>query len=71
MRGLVKENVATRARKATGLEQKDFAEIYRIPLSTLRNHEQGRIGANNLTAYYQLIAVHPNEIKEMLKSIPL
>lgn len=70
MKGLLKENAATLARKATGLEQKDFASAYRIRLATLRNHEQGRIGANNLTTYYQLIAAHPDEIKRMIKKLP-
>ena len=71
MEGLLKENVATRARKATGLNQEDFATTYRISLRTLQNHEQEQVSPNNLTVYYQLIAAHPNEIKEMLKSIPL
>ena len=54
-------------RESTGLSQKNFAEIYNIPISTLRNWEQGI----NLPAQYiiNLIARTLPTINSSLKEI--
>ncbi|MFA5132326.1 MAG: transcriptional regulator [Candidatus Paceibacterota bacterium] len=70
MKGLLKDNAATRARKATGLNQEVFASRYRVPLATLRNHEQGRLVDTNLGVYYELIAQNPELILKMINAIP-
>ena len=54
-------------REATGLSQKAFAQMYRIPLSTLRNWEQG----TNTPAPYviELIAKTLPSVNSTLKVI--
>ena len=49
-------------RNAAGLSQKDFADTYRIPLSSLCNHEQGQRTPSEATRnYYLLIERYPRK----------
>jgi putative transcriptional regulator len=54
-------------RRALHLSQQDFATTYRIPLSTLKNWEQGRRHPDAPAAAYLLaIARRPREISDAL-----
>ena len=54
-------------RRALHLSQQDFAATYRIPLSTLKNWEQGRRHPDAPAAAYLLaIARRPREISDAL-----
>lgn len=55
-------------RRKLRMSQSEFAEKYRIPLSTLKNWEQGRRQPDApAAAYLHAIARRPNEISEALK----
>ena len=54
-------------RKHLRMSQNAFARAYRIPLSTLKNWEQGRRQPDApAAAYLQAIARRPREIREAL-----
>jgi putative transcriptional regulator len=54
-------------RRRLYLSQADVARIYRIPLATLKNWEQGRHQPDApAAAYLQVIANRPREAREAL-----
>jgi putative transcriptional regulator len=54
-------------RRALALTQEEFAERYSIPLSTLRDWEQGRSVPDQSTrAYLRVIAHSPERVREAL-----
>lgn len=54
-------------RRALALTQEEFAERYSIPLSTLRDWEQGRSVPDQSTrAYLKVIAHSPESVREAL-----
>jgi putative transcriptional regulator len=54
-------------RRKLHMSQQQFAEAYRIPLSTLKNWEQGRRQPDApAAAYLQVIARRPREIIDAL-----
>jgi putative transcriptional regulator len=54
-------------RRRLGMSQADFARVYRIPLATLKNWEQGRRQPDApAAAYLQVIANRPREAREAL-----
>lgn len=56
-------------RRGLNMSQQRFAEAYRIPLSTLKNWEQGRRTPDApAAAYLQAIARRPDIIKEALQA---
>jgi putative transcriptional regulator len=56
-------------RKELRMSQREFARVYRIPLATLKNWEQGRRQPDAPAfAYLQVIAKHPREAREALAS---
>jgi putative transcriptional regulator len=51
------------------MSQQEFAHVYRIPLATLKNWEQGRRQPDApAAAYLQVIAKRPREAREALAS---
>ena len=49
------------------MSQQEFARVYRIPLATLKNWEQGRRQPDApAAAYLQVIAKRPREAREAL-----
>jgi putative transcriptional regulator len=56
-------------RRQLRMSQQEFARVYRIPLATLKNREQGRRQADApAAAFLQVIAKCPREAKEALAS---
>jgi putative transcriptional regulator len=56
-------------RKELRMSQQEFARVYRIPLATLKNWEQGRRQPDApASAYLQVIAKRPREAREALAS---
>jgi putative transcriptional regulator len=56
-------------RRGLRMSQYEFARIYRIPLATLKNWEQGRRQPDApAAAYLQVIAKRPREAREALAS---
>jgi putative transcriptional regulator len=56
-------------RRGLRMSQHEFARVYRIPLATLKNWEQGRRQPDApAAAYLQAIAKRPKEIGEALAS---
>ena len=56
-------------RKQLRISQQEFARVYRIPLATLKNWEQGRRQPDApAAAYLQVIAKRPREAQEALAS---
>jgi putative transcriptional regulator len=56
-------------RRQLRMSQQEFARVYRIPLSTLKNWEQGRRQPDApAAAYLQVIAKRPREAREALAS---
>jgi putative transcriptional regulator len=56
-------------RRQLRMSQQEFARVYRIPLATLKNWEQGRRQPDApATAYLQVIAKCPREAREALAS---
>ncbi|HEY1299099.1 MAG TPA: helix-turn-helix domain-containing protein [Stellaceae bacterium] len=54
-------------RRQLRMSQHEFARVYRIPLATLKNWEQGRRQPDApAAAYLQVIATHPREAREAL-----
>jgi putative transcriptional regulator len=54
-------------RRGLRMSQHEFARIYRIPLATLKNWEQGRRQPDaTAAAYLQVIAKRPRDAKEAL-----
>jgi putative transcriptional regulator len=54
-------------RRRLRMSQADFARVYRIPLATLKNWEQGRRQPDApAAAYLQVIANRPREAREAL-----
>ena len=54
-------------RRGLRMSQADFARVYRIPLATLKNWEQGRRQPDApAAAYLQVIANRPREAREAL-----
>lgn len=54
-------------RRQLRMSQQTFARVYRIPLATLKNWEQGRRQPDApALAYLQVIAKHPKEAEEAL-----
>ncbi|KKB13208.1 XRE family transcriptional regulator [Devosia geojensis] len=59
--------LARRARAATGLSQRDFAERYGIPVSSLRDWEQGRrLPDSAAQSYLRVIARLPEDVARVL-----
>jgi putative transcriptional regulator len=51
------------------MSQQEFARVYRIPLATLKNWEQGRRQPDApAAAYLQVIVKCPREAQEALES---
>lgn len=60
--------LARRARAATGLTQRAFAERYGIPAASLRDWEQGRRAPDSATqSYLRAIARLPEAIAKALR----
>lgn len=56
-------------RRGLRMSQHEFSRIYRIPLATLKNWEQGRRQPDApAAAYLQAIARKPKEVSEALAS---
>ncbi len=56
-------------RRRLRMSQQEFARVYRIPLATLKNWEQGRRQPDApAAAYLQVIARLPREAREALAS---
>jgi len=56
-------------RRGLRMSQQEFSRIYRIPLATLKNWEQGRRQPDApAAAYLQVIANRPREAREALAS---
>lgn len=56
-------------RRELHMSQHEFAEAYRIPLSTLKNWEQGRRAPDApAAAYLQAIARRPQVIRDALQN---
>jgi putative transcriptional regulator len=54
-------------RHALGLSQEEFAAQFRIPLSTLRDWERGRVEPDQAArAYLMVIARNPDAVREAL-----
>ena len=54
-------------RRRLRMSQMEFARVYRIPLATIKNWEQGRRQPDApATAYLQVIANRPREVREAL-----
>jgi putative transcriptional regulator len=54
-------------RRQLRMSQQEFARVYRIPLPTLKNWEQGRRQPDApAAAYLQVIAKRPREAREAL-----
>jgi putative transcriptional regulator len=55
-------------RQALGLSQEEFAERFKIPVSTLRDWEQGRVQPDQAArAYLLVIARNPEAVREALE----
>jgi putative transcriptional regulator len=58
-------------RHALGLSQEDFAARYHIPIGTLRDWGQGRVGPGQaVRAYLTVIAREPETVRKALNSAP-
>ena len=56
-------------RRKLRMSQQEFARVYRIPLATLKNWEQGRRQPDApAAAYLEVIAKRPREAREALAS---
>jgi putative transcriptional regulator len=56
-------------RRQLRMSQHEFARVYRIPLATLKNWEQGRRQTDApAAAYLQVIAKRPREARDALAS---
>jgi putative transcriptional regulator len=56
-------------RRGLRMSQQEFSRVYRIPLATLKNWEQGRRQPDApAAAYLQVIANRPREAREALAS---
>jgi putative transcriptional regulator len=56
-------------RRRLRMSQQEFSRVYRIPLATLKNWEQGRRQPDApAMAYLQVIASRPREAREALAS---
>jgi putative transcriptional regulator len=56
-------------RRGLRMSQQEFSRVYRIPLATLKNWEQGRRQPDApALAYLQVIANRPREAREALAS---
>jgi putative transcriptional regulator len=56
-------------RRGLRMSQQEFSRVYRIPLATLKNWEQGRRHPDApAAAYLQVIANRPREAREALAS---
>jgi putative transcriptional regulator len=56
-------------RRGLRMSQQEFSRVYRIPLATLKNWEQGRRQPDApAMAYLQVIANRPREAREALAS---
>ncbi len=56
-------------RRALDLTQEEFSSLYRIPLGTLRDWEQGRTEPDRpMYAYLKVIATIPEEVQRILQS---
>jgi putative transcriptional regulator len=59
-------------RRALGLTQEEFAARYHIPLSTLRDWEQGRSEPDQpARAYLHVIAYDPDGVRRALETGPM
>jgi len=58
-------------RRALGLTQEEFSSLYRIPLGTLRDWEQGRTEPDRaMYAYLKVIATMPEAVQSALQYTP-
>jgi putative transcriptional regulator len=58
-------------RRALGLSQEEFATRYHIPVSTLRDWEQGRFAPDAAArAYLTVIAREPEIVRRALERTP-
>ena len=68
-RGLTKLVNVKKLREKLGMTQETFAELYRIPLGTLRDWEQRRKNPDApARAYLQVIASNPETVAALLKA---
>ena len=71
-RGLTKLVNVKKLREKLGMTQEMFAELYRIPLGTLRDWEQRRKNPDApARAYLQVIASNPDTVAALLKASTL
>jgi putative transcriptional regulator len=65
--GVVDIPVVRAIRRRLRMSQMEFARVYRIPLATIKNWEQGRGQPDApAAAYLQVIAKRPREAREAL-----
>ena len=66
--GRVRDHVVdvpdVRAIRRRRMSQMEFARVYRVPLVTIKNWEQGRGQPDAPAAYLQVIAKRPREARE-------
>lgn len=56
-------------RRALRLSQEEFAHVFRIPVGTLRDWEQGRVEPDQAArAYLKVIARNPKAVREALEA---
>src|ERR1039458_9627568 len=68
-RGLIKLVNVKKLRERLGMTQEAFADLYRIPIGTLRDWEQRRQNPDApARAYLQVIATSPAEVAALLKA---
>ena len=71
-RGLTKLVNVKKMREKLGMTQEVFAEVYQIPVGTLRDWEQKRKNPDApARAYLQVIASNPETVAALLKASPL
>lgn len=57
-------------RRGLGLSQQEFAEIFGIPIGTLRDWEQGRFEPDQAArSYLKVIARNPDAVRRALASV--
>jgi putative transcriptional regulator len=55
-------------RRAFRMSQEEFAKVFRIPIGTLRDWEQGRVEPDQAArAYLKVIARNPKAVREALE----
>jgi putative transcriptional regulator len=58
-------------RRAFGMSQEEFAQVFHIPIGTLRDWEQGRVEPDQAArAYLKVIARNPKAVRAALAPAP-